>query len=121
MSYVRHFTRKENDVIDPYEKPSNFAPDPNETSHKNFVYVKYIGDFFWNSATEEPIEYPLERPNLWEERAPIFGSTFQLNGYSDEFLRKLFEDVRNISSKRKHMLYILSVMMMVSDILEPVP
>ena len=49
--------------------------------------------------TEESIEYTLEKPDLYQEKSPIFDQTFQLDEYMNEFLKKLFEDVYKIPSE----------------------
>ena len=48
----------------------------------------------------------------------IFCSTFQPDKYSNEFLKKLFEDVYKISLKIIDILYILSILKIESDSLE---
>ena len=61
------------------------------TNSNHFVYEEYIKDFFWNPFTEQPIEYLLENPNLYEEKSSIFDLTFQLYKYLDEFIKNLFD------------------------------
>ena len=58
--------------------------------------MEYIRDFFRDSSIEQPIRYSLEKPDLYQEESPIYGSTFQLDKYTDEFLEKLFEDIYKI-------------------------
>ena len=45
--------------------------------------------------------YPVEKPNLCQERSLIFVQTFQLSLYPDEFLYKLFTDLLKTSSEEK--------------------
>ena len=75
-------------------------------SAKISVYKEYIRDFLWDSLTEQPIKYILERLDLYQEKFPILDPTFKLEKYSDEFFKKLFEDVYNISSNNnKYVVY----------------
>ena len=97
-----------------------FISDPIAASPKNFAYEKYIRNFFRDSLIKEPIEYILERPNSYEEKPPMLGSTSQLNKYSDEFLKKFFEDIITYHPRKRYMFYIRSEKTMEPDNIEPI-
>ena len=51
--------------------------------------------------------YTPEKLDLYQEKSLIIGSTFRLDKYSEEFLKKLFENVKRLYLGRKPTLFIL--------------
>ena len=110
IAHILELTRLDAESFDPYaRKPEDFVPDGNVY---NLTYEEYIRDFFRSSDPLDPDNlfktftdyypsYPLEKPNLYFEKSPIFGKTFQLDKYSDDFLKKLFDDVYVIPADTK--------------------
>ena len=70
-----------------------FTSDSSATSPNSFVREEYIKDFFIHPLDKSIIqfrgsysEYPLEKPDLYQENLLYL---FQLDRYSDEFLKKV--------------------------------